>query len=90
MTLELNEEDLKLFHKKGIVSKYKRYDAWLVEFKRKLPSFQEGCLTFTFSVNREGLIRYSDILHKNNRYIIDVLPKIQNHSLSLIHNLYVK
>lgn len=76
MTLELNEEDLKRYHQKGIVSKYKRYEAWFSDFKRKLPSFQNGCLTFTYSVNREGLARYSDSTHKNNRFIIEVLPKI--------------
>jgi hypothetical protein len=76
MTLEINDEDLTLYHQRGVVSKYKRYDAWLQEFKRKLPSFNEGCLTFTFTANHDGVIRYSDEVHKNNHHILEVLPKI--------------
>lgn len=76
MTLEINDEDLMLYHQSGAVSKYKRYDAWLQEFKRKLPSFQEGSFTFTYTVNHDGVFRYSDELHKNNRYILEILPKI--------------
>lgn len=76
MSLEITEEDLILYHQRGVVSKYKRYDTWLQDFKRKLPSFNEGGLTFTFTANHDGAIRYSDEVHKNNRYIQEVLPKI--------------
>lgn len=76
MTLGITEEDLLLFHQHGIVSKYKRYETWLADFKRKLPSFHDGLLTFTCSVNRDGVIRYSDEYSKNNNYINKILPKI--------------
>lgn len=43
---EFTEEDLLIFHEKGLVSRYKRYDLWEKEFKTKLPSFAEGsCLS---------------------------------------------
>ncbi len=76
MTLEITQEDLQLFHQHGIVSKYKRYETWFADFKRKLPSFHDGLLTFTCSVNRDGVIRYSDEYSKNNSYISKILPKI--------------
>ena len=76
MTLELTEEDLRLFHRRGIVSKYKRYETWMADFQKKLPSFQDGLLSFTFTANRNGGFRYSDDFSKNNQHIIKVLPKI--------------
>ena len=43
--MSLEEEDLIRLHRGGRVSKYRRYEAWLEDFKRKLPSFQEGELS---------------------------------------------
>ncbi len=76
MVLQISEEDLQQFHSYGIVSSYKRFDTWLRDFKHKLPTFQDGHLTFTFTANRRGEIRYRDASHKHNRYIPEVLPKI--------------
>lgn len=76
MTLEITEEDLCLFHKRGIVSKYKRYEAWIADFRKKLPSYQDGLLSFTYIVNPNGVVRYSDDFSKNNQNIMKVLPKI--------------
>ncbi|MCI6885918.1 MAG: ATP-binding protein [Lachnospiraceae bacterium] len=76
MTLAVSDEDLRLFHAYGIISQYKRYDAWLRDFKSKLPSFQEHQLSFTFTANWNREIRYSDGIRKNNRYIPKLLPKI--------------
>ncbi len=39
VTLEITGEDMKAFHDKGIVSKYKRYEAWEKDFMSKLPSY---------------------------------------------------
>ena len=76
MTLHISEEDLQQFHSYGIVSCYKRFDAWLRDFKHKLPGFQDGLLSFTFIANRSFEIRYADGLKKHNRYIPDILPKL--------------
>lgn len=76
MTLELSEEDLRLFHARGIVSQYKRFELWKKEFCEKLPSFVDNELSFICSFNRDGKVRYSDGTHKNNRYIKEVLPKL--------------
>ena len=76
VTLQISEEDLQRFHRYGIVSSYRRYEAWHRDFSRKLPSFQEGTLTFEYSVNREGRVRYSDGHQKNNRYIPLISPHI--------------
>ena len=74
--LEIEEEDLRSFHQQGLVSKYRRYDAWLEDFKKKLPSYQEGSLTFTCSANWQGEVRYADGKKKNNSYISQIFPKI--------------
>lgn len=76
VSLFFSEEDLKLLHRKGIVSSYRRWDAWFADFQKKLPSFLEQTLTFTMSANREGRIRYQDGLQKHNPYIQEVFPKI--------------
>lgn len=75
ITLAITEEDLRLFHAYGIVSQYKRYDAWLKDFGSKLPSFRDHRLTFTFIANWNREIRYNDGIRKNNRHIPELLPK---------------
>ena len=76
VTLQITETDLQRFHKYGMVSSYRRYEAWYRDFCKKLPSFQNGELTFEYSVNREGRIRFSDGHGKNNSYIPRVFPHI--------------
>lgn len=76
MVLEITEEDLHQFHMYGIVSSFKRYEAWKQDFCGKLPSFSDGLLAFCCTINHSGKIRYEDGSHKNNRYIPEVLPKL--------------
>lgn len=90
LAVEFNEEDLLLFHNRGIVSKYKKYALWEKDFCSKLPSFQNGELRFTCIVNPEGTIKYNDGFKKNNPYIQSVFPKIyhidQQRNLEPIQN----
>lgn len=74
--VEFTEEDLQIFCEKGLVSRYKRYDLWEKEFKTKLPSFQEGVLSFQCVITPDGGIKYNDGVKKNNTYIKTVFPKI--------------
>ena len=76
MTLAITQEDLELFHRAGIVSQYKRFDTWLHDFMAKLPSYQEGKLSFTFQASWNGETRFFDGYHKNNRYIKEVIPRL--------------
>ncbi len=76
MKVELNEQDLQIFHAKGIVSKYKRYELWEKEFCSKLPSFENGVLSFECRIYSNGSIHYRDGVKKNNLSIPQVLPKI--------------
>ena len=76
VTLNFSEEDLDLMHQKGIVSKYRRKEAWMQDFQKKFPSYQNGCMTFTFSANVDGKVRYNDGFKKDNKYIPQVFPKI--------------
>lgn len=77
VSLELSEEDLLSFQKRGVVSRYRRQEAWREDFRKKLPSYDKnGVLTFDFTVNKEGNIRYNDGVQKNNRYIKEVFPQI--------------
>ena len=85
MTLEISEEDLQMFHDRGIVSQYKRFELWKNEFCEKLPSYVDGELSFICSFNHNGKVRYEDGTHKNNRYIKDVLPKL--HFIDTTRNL---
>lgn len=76
MTLKITTDDIISFHSCGIVSQYKRYDAWFHDFQAKLPSYQEGSLTFTYQVNWNGDIRFNDGFRKNNRYIREIFPRL--------------
>lgn len=76
VAIAYREEDFKQLQSNGVISKYRRLDAWKAEFERKLPSFRNGVLTFSFIANREGKIRYEDGFRKNNPYIKEVFPKI--------------
>ncbi len=55
---------------------YRRYTAWYEDFCKKLPSYQNGSLTFTYTVNVLGQERLSDGREKHNKYIRQVLPQI--------------
>lgn len=74
--IELDEEILKSLHARKIVSGYKRYEKWLADFGNKLPSWKDGRLRFTFQASPDGDIRYFDGVHKNNRYICQLLPEV--------------
>lgn len=76
VTLQIGEQDLKALHSAGMVSKYRRYEAWLGDFSRKLPSFQEGQLSFEYVANREGKVRCSDGVRKHNPYIREIFPQM--------------
>ena len=75
MCVEFTQNDLERFHSKGFVSKYKRFDLWEKDFCTKLPSFQDGVLSFTCIVNRQGNVKYNDGFKKNNPYIPLIFPK---------------
>lgn len=74
--LQITEEDLTRMQEKRIISPYRNYTSWYQDFGRKLPSYQDGILTFEFVANKEGRIRYSDGYQKNNSYIPEVFPKV--------------
>ena len=75
MEVELGEEDLKNFHLKGLVSEEKEYDLWEQQFKEKVPSYQEGKVSFTCMVTPEGKVTYDDGYQKHNPYIREIFPK---------------
>ena len=85
MVLELTDEDLQQFHAQGVVSSYKRYDAWRRDFCEKLPSFQDDKLTFNCVMNHSGKVRYDDGVMKHNPYIVEILPKL--HFIDTTRNL---
>ena len=76
MTLSMAEEDLQLFHSFGLVSDYKRYDLWQQDFQTKLPSFQEGRISFSCIVDHHQNVSYYDGQQRNNKYIKEILPKM--------------
>ncbi len=76
VTLEFSDGDLELLHRRGMVSQYRRKDAWLQDFQKKLPSFCGGFLSFTMTANRSGRVRYHDGVKKHNPYLREVFPKI--------------
>ncbi len=76
MKVELTQEDLDNFYQKGIVSKYKRRELWDKEFQTKLPSLENGILTFECRFYSNGSVQYRDGVKKNNQNIPLVFPKL--------------
>ncbi|MBQ7832580.1 MAG: AAA family ATPase [Lachnospiraceae bacterium] len=74
--MSLSEDALATLHRQGVISRYKKYDLFYDDFIKKFPSYRDGILTFTFIANKEGKIRYSDGIQKDNEYIPLILPKI--------------
>lgn len=76
ITLEITEQDLAQFHLSGIVSQYKRFDAWKRDFRAKLPSFDGHEISFTCVFNHNQAVRYQDNMRKHNRFIPELLPRL--------------
>lgn len=76
ISLRISKEDMDLLHNLQKVSSYRKRDIWQKDFCRKLPSFKNGVLTFTYTANYYGRIRYCDNYSKNNPFILEVFPKI--------------
>lgn len=74
--LEIKREDMISLQKQGLVSRYRRFAAWEKEFQKKLPSYQNGILTFTYLAKWNGEILYSDGEKKNNPLIREIFPQI--------------
>lgn len=88
--LELTENDLTYYHSKGILTKIKDYDKWLAHFREKLPSYQDGVLSFSFIANPNHVQSYHDGYSKNNPDIPKLFPKIyhidQSRNLEALQN----
>ena len=69
-------EDYEELHSRGVLCKYKSFDAWKRVFTAHLPSLNGDCLTFSLIVGHDKGMRYSDGFKKNNTSIPEVLPKI--------------
>ena len=52
--LQITDEDLKRFHRFGLVSSYRRYEAWYRDFCRKLPSLCAWRRTFLTGASPES------------------------------------
>lgn len=76
LTLKLTREDLEHLHRQGRVSVYKRYDVWEKDFYAKLPSCEDGRLSFTCMINWKGDVRYSDGFRKHNPKIQEIFPRV--------------
>ena len=74
--LEIDGNDLKYLHDRGIVSQYKHYNLWYKDFCEKMPSYKDGILSFEYVYRRDKAVRYRAGIKKNTPYIKMVMPKI--------------
>lgn len=74
--LEFTKEDLKILFDRAEVSRLRNYEEWERDFCRKLPSYKDGILTFTWVMYENGIYQFSDGFEKSNPYIPAVLPKV--------------
>ena len=75
MTLELDDNDLHRMNENGVLSRYKDFERWLTEFKKKLPAYQDHQLSFIWTMNHDGVIRFQDSCEKDNKNIAAILPR---------------
>ncbi len=68
--------DYEELHSRGVISKYKTFEAWKRMLLSKLPSLCNDRLCFSLVINPQGTIRFDDGFRKHNPYICQVLPKI--------------
>ena len=61
LTLELTKDDLKRLCRRGIISRYRKFDSWFEDFQKKLPSFVPMFETDGESINERGLFALSQI-----------------------------
>ena len=54
MSLIFSRQDLHLLFQNKKVSPYRRFETWFRDFKSKLPSYENGTLTFTFLAKPSG------------------------------------
>lgn len=76
LEMELSQEDLEALHHGGAVSRYRGFESWLKDFSKKLPSYQDGRLSFQYIADRQGSVRYTDGIRRNNPYIREVFPPV--------------
>ena len=69
MQIEFTEDDLNYYYSRGILCKANNFEKWFEEFKEKIPSYNNGIVSFTFHNNPNGATRYSDGFSKHNPYI---------------------
>lgn len=74
MRLQLTDEDLSELHKHGKVSKYRKYDQWLQEFKKRIPSYRDGYADVYLKITVDLVKKYSDGIQKVNNWICDIIP----------------
>ena len=75
MTLDISEEDLAAMHEAGKISKYKRYDKWLAEFNKIFKGFANNRISFIWTMNYDGSVRFEDEYSKDNPAFLELLPK---------------
>ena len=90
LQISFTEEDLHYYYTKGILSKTRNYEKWLEEFKTKLPSFENGIVSFMCYIKPDFSIQYRDGFLKHNPYIKEIIPKIyhidQSRNLEMLQN----
>ena len=48
MQIEFTEDDLNYYYSRGILCKANNFEKWFEEFKEKIPSYNNGIVSFTF------------------------------------------
>lgn len=76
ITLEISEDDLWLLYKNKKVSSEPGYEQWQEEFRRCLPDYVDGRISFTYVVDTDLDEYYEDRSGQDNLYLQEILPKI--------------
>ncbi len=88
--IDFTDDDLYYYYSKGVLGKSHSYQKWFDDFKNKLPSFQDGIISFSYYAKPDLTFRYDDGFQKNNLYILDIIPRVyhidQTRNLEALQN----
>lgn len=88
--IQLFEPDFNYFYQQGKVSKHRKYEKWLSEFKTRVHVSGENQITIFVRAYPNQDLFYGDDLVKDNDYIKDILPPLniinESRNLDYIEN----
>jgi len=74
--LQIYDRDLEHLYENRKVSRHRKYEKWIDEFKERILMDEKGCTSIHLKVYPSGHYRYGDDIQKDNPYVEEILPRL--------------